>query len=125
MTSLLEELKAEQDALRAASKQTGVVVAIDEFLCTGCGLCANVCPFGLPRPTGNHAYQVFEPERCVECSACKRNCPADAVVMEERQGCGCLWDARARRKGRRSGASDGGGCCGPDATPAAGPSRCC
>ncbi|MCK4781035.1 MAG: 4Fe-4S binding protein, partial [Candidatus Lokiarchaeota archaeon] len=39
-------------------------------------------------------YEIYEPERCTECSACKRNCPTMAIVLQEKKGCGCLWNAR-------------------------------
>ena len=46
-------------------------------------------------------------EKCTECSACFRNCPTQAIMMQEQKGCGCLWDARQRAKG-----SQQNSCCG-------------
>lgn len=80
-------------------------IMIKQDLCTGCGLCGEVCPFGLPQENANGKYHVEEPERCIECSACKRNCPTFAISMKEQKGCGCLWDARQRSK------NDDGSCC--------------
>jgi ferredoxin len=73
-------------------------ISINPDLCTGCGVCGEVCPFGLPQPNEDGKYEIFGPERCTECSACKRNCPTMAVVLQERKGCGCLWNARAVAK---------------------------
>jgi ferredoxin len=73
-------------------------ISISPDLCTGCGICAEVCPFGIPQPSDNGKFEIYEAERCTECSACKRNCPAMAILLQERKGCGCLWDARARSK---------------------------
>jgi ferredoxin len=82
-------------------------VLIDETKCTGCGQCGEVCPFGLPQPYSDGKYQVKEPDRCIECSACQRNCPEQAIILQEQKGCGCLWDARRRAKSPDS----EGGCC--------------
>ncbi len=82
-------------------------ILIDETKCTGCGICGEVCPFGLPQSIENGTFQIKEPDRCIECSACQRNCPEQAVIMQEQKGCGCLWDARARAKNPDS----KGGCC--------------
>ncbi|MFX0083697.1 MAG: ATP-binding protein [Candidatus Hodarchaeota archaeon] len=82
-------------------------ISIDPDLCTGCGICAEICPFGIPQPNNVGKFEIYEPERCTECSACKRNCPAMAILLQERKGCGCLWDARARSKNPQSNS-----CCG-------------
>lgn len=71
---------------------------IDPSLCNGCGTCGEVCPFGLPLPDGTGKYQIKRHDLCTDCSACKRNCPTQAIIMNEIKGCGCLWDARARKK---------------------------
>ena len=82
-------------------------ISIESELCTGCGICAEICPFGIPQANDEGKFEILEPERCTECSACKRNCPAMAIVLQERKGCGCLWDARARKKNPESNS-----CCG-------------
>jgi ferredoxin len=73
-------------------------IFIDSAKCTGCGLCAEICPFGLPRLEENGKFTITKPNLCTECSACSRNCPVQAIVMREVEGCGCLWNARARAK---------------------------
>ena len=67
-------------------------------LCVGCGICAEVCPFGLPIENEIGRYEISHPEQCTECSACQRNCPADAVILEEVEGCGCIWCDKTRDK---------------------------
>ena len=87
--------------LKTASIQIPLVVpkiAIDQDLCTGCGICGEICPFGIPQANGDGKFEMFEPERCTECSACKRNCPTMAILLKEQKGCGCLWNARAEAK---------------------------
>jgi ferredoxin len=78
----------------------GLRIFIDPSKCNGCGLCEEICPFGLPEREQDH-YMITTPNECIECSACQRNCPNNAVVMEEQKGCGCLWDARKKAKGKR------------------------
>lgn len=82
-------------------------ISINPDLCTGCGICGEICPFGLPQPNDNNKFEIFEPERCTECSACKRNCPTMAILLQEKKGCGCLWNARALAKNPQNNS-----CCG-------------
>ncbi len=88
-------------------------IYIFPYLCTSCGVCAEVCPFGLPSQGHNKKYEISRPDLCTECSACLRNCPEKAIFMEEKEGCGCLWDVRQRRKNKAKVESDncGSGCC--------------
>ncbi len=82
-------------------------IYIKESICTGCGICGEVCPFGLPQLTSSGKFEITQSQLCVECSACKRNCPTKAIVLNEQKGCGCLWDARQRKKNGKSKSS----CC--------------
>ena len=88
-------------------------IFIDKQICNGCGLCGEICPFGLPQVTDSGKYEIRNPDLCTECSACMRNCSEKAIFMEEKEGCGCLWDVRQRRKNKAKIESDdcGSGCC--------------
>ena len=81
-------------------------IFINENVCNGCGLCTEVCPFGLPQQIDSGKYDIKNPKLCTECSACKRNCPVNAIIMMEKKGCGCLWNARANAKNSKSGNQD-------------------
>ena len=73
-------------------------ISIDSSKCTGCGLCGELCPFGLPKANESGKFGIPEPDLCTECSACQRNCPTQAIIMQEHLGCGCLWDSKRRLK---------------------------
>jgi len=77
-------------------------ISIDQDLCTGCGICGEICPFGIPQAKSDGKFEIFEPERCTECSACKRNCPTMAILLKEQKGCGCLYNARAQVKNTKN-----------------------
>lgn len=88
-------------------------IYISPDLCINCGICAEVCPFGLPKQnTSKKKYEILQPERCTECSACKRNCPTMAIALQEKKGCGCLWNTRSQLKNKkRSNCSNNTNCC--------------
>jgi ferredoxin len=88
-------------------------IFIDKDICNGCGICGEVCPFGLPQVTCSDKFEIDRPDLCTECSACKRNCPSQAIVLKERKlkerkGCGCLWNARGLAKNAKKGKPNGG-----------------
>ena len=88
-------------------------IFINPDLCINCGICGEICPFGLPKPNSAEKFEILEPELCTECSACKRNCPTMAIVLQEKKGWGCLWNARAVAKNPKiNDCSDNTSCCG-------------
>jgi len=54
--------------------------------CSGCGRCTEVCPHGVFDIIGKKAY-VIDKDLCMECGACKLNCPADAIEVNAGVGC--------------------------------------
>lgn len=57
------------------------VVMLDKALCIGCYMCVAACPTGsMFRIQGQ-----TNPIKCIACGACAKNCPADAIRIEERQ----------------------------------------
>ena len=61
-------------------------LALDTAKCNGCLLCVKVCPhpvFGSLKGS----VEILEPDLCMECGACVRNCAEDALSV--RPGVGC------------------------------------
>ena len=90
----LDELKLQAQALEreleqvrshlatASTRRSSPVAVVDDALCTGCGICASICP--------NEAIvikqaAVIDPERCSGCGACVQQCPRQAMFVRSRE----------------------------------------
>lgn len=104
--NLKQVITSNLGALRSAR------IYIDVSACNSCGLCGELCPFGLPKLNSSGKYEIERPDLCIECSACQRNCPTKAIKMQEKTGCGCMWDARQRLKVAKTGKVKAESCCG-------------
>ena len=71
--------------------------------CTGCGMCAIVCPHGV-MALENGLAVITDRDACMECGACARNCPEDAIAVQP--GVGCAQAVINAALGRT-----GGACC--------------
>jgi MinD superfamily P-loop ATPase len=56
---------------------------VNETLCSGCGMCPEVCPTSC-LAMGPHLPWLPRPADCVGCSLCVLVCPVDALRMEAR-----------------------------------------
>jgi ferredoxin len=63
-----------------------VTLKLDEGKCTGCGMCLEVCPHAVFRRNGAHV-EIRDRDACMECGACSRNCPFEAVWVQTGVGC--------------------------------------
>jgi NAD-dependent dihydropyrimidine dehydrogenase PreA subunit len=63
-----------------------VTLQLDQEKCTGCGMCATVCPQGVFEIAQGTARFV-DRDACMECGACQQNCPSEAVTVKSGVGC--------------------------------------
>ncbi len=87
-----------------------IKIFINPNQCNSCGICNDVCPFALPIINAEGKYEIQRPDLCTECGACKQNCPTQAIYMQEKEGCGCLWDVRQKEKNKGKADSNSCGC---------------
>ena len=102
MSKINENSCCNTNSIEGILQALNIKIMIKEPECTGCGLCAELCPFGLPQKNESGKFEILYPEFCTECSACKRNCPVNAIVLNEQKGCGCLWNARSVIKNEKN-----------------------
>lgn len=53
--------------------------AIDKDKCTGCGLCADICPIEAIKLEDEIAVVNDE---CIECGICVDTCPVEAISLD-------------------------------------------
>jgi ferredoxin len=63
-----------------------VTLKLDPEACTGCAMCATVCPRGVFEISSRKA-RIIDRDLCMECGACSLNCPAGAVSVKVGVGC--------------------------------------
>jgi len=64
----------------------GATLTLDEERCIGCGLCQSVCPHAVFGMNHRHA-EIRRRAHCMECGACARNCPVEAIAVQAGVGC--------------------------------------
>jgi ferredoxin len=79
-----------------------VTLELQEEQCNGCGMCVIVCPHGVLELAGRKA-RITDRDLCMECGACARNCPEEAIRV--RAGVGCATGAIMAAFGKK------GDCC--------------
>jgi ferredoxin len=63
-----------------------VTLQLDDNKCTGCGMCVDVCPHGVFKMNGKHVI-IQNRDACMECGACRLNCPVSAISVQSGVGC--------------------------------------
>jgi ferredoxin len=63
-----------------------VTLKLDKKKCTGCGMCLDVCPHEVFKTNTRHV-EIQNLDACMECGACSRNCPFDAITVKAGVGC--------------------------------------
>jgi NAD-dependent dihydropyrimidine dehydrogenase PreA subunit len=64
----------------------GHSLAVDGDACTGCGRCEEVCPHGVFTILDRKAV-IINRRHCMECGACRINCPSEAISVSSGVGC--------------------------------------
>jgi ferredoxin len=59
---------------------SGYAAVVTDDLCTGCGRCVDVCPFGALSLAGDDL--VVDTARCFGCGTCARTCEQDALHLQ-------------------------------------------
>ena len=81
---------------------------LDKNICTGCGICMEVCPHSVYQLSDKKAI-IVDKDACMECGACARNCPSMALTVTPGVGC-AAYIIQTWIKGTDA-ASCGDGCC--------------
>ena len=89
-----------------------VTLELDADKCTGCGMCAAVCPQGV-FAVSDGKVEVVDRDACMECGACARNCAAEAISVRSGVGCaaGILIALLQRRGADDACCASAGECC--------------
>ena len=61
-------------------------IEMDRAKCNGCRMCMTVCPHPV-FVSSNGRVEIADPDRCMECGACVRNCPQGALSVHPGVGC--------------------------------------
>ena len=77
-----------------------VTLSLDSQRCIGCQMCVTVCPRAVLFMADGKA-KINNRDDCMECGACARNCPVDAVSVQA--GVGCAEAVINTMLGRKSG----------------------
>ncbi len=59
-------------------------------LCAGCRTCLDVCPhavFESDQESAGKKVRVGDRDACMECGACRHNCPTGAITVKIGVGC--------------------------------------
>ena len=88
-----------------------VTLQYTESKCTGCGLCAVVCPRAVFKMRGDKA-QIVGRDLCIECGACALNCPGEAISVRAGVGCASgIINGLLRNSEPTCDCSDNSSCC--------------
>jgi ferredoxin len=63
-----------------------VTLELDIEKCIGCGMCMLVCPQAVFH-LDNGKIHIENRDYCMECGACAKNCPVDALSVQVGAGC--------------------------------------
>jgi len=64
-------------------KPEAITSSVDEEICSGCGMCVTVCPFGAMELVSKEGKRVAQTTvaQCKGCGVCGATCPSGAITM--------------------------------------------
>lgn len=78
------ELVLSPQLIERVAFQGGQIAEIDQALCSGCGLCQEVCRLDAIHRMGEiDGVFIIDPIACDGCAACMYQCPSQAIVMTD------------------------------------------
>jgi predicted Fe-Mo cluster-binding NifX family protein/ferredoxin len=78
-TQILQQQKKDIDKRISKSKSNRKAAAfVQTDKCTGCGICANICP---NNAINIDKYAVINPRLCIACAVCVTQCPNGAIMI--------------------------------------------
>ncbi|MFH0895588.1 MAG: mercury methylation ferredoxin HgcB [Bacteroidota bacterium] len=63
-----------------------VTLQLNREKCNGCMMCVTVCPHAVFELKDKKAF-ISQKDLCMECGACAKNCPEDAIEVKSGVGC--------------------------------------
>ena len=84
-------------------------LSLEEQECVGCGMCEIVCPHGVFLMEHKKA-RIHDLDGCMECGACAKNCPTEAIGVSPGVGC-AAYIIQTWIKGKNTAACGGVECC--------------
>jgi ferredoxin len=84
---------------------------LDASKCTGCGICIQVCPHAVFEMQNKKAT-IRDPDACMECGACAKNCAFEAIHLKPGVGCASAIISGWFRKSEPTCGCSGPSCCG-------------
>jgi NAD-dependent dihydropyrimidine dehydrogenase PreA subunit len=83
---------------------------LDAAKCVGCTRCTQVCPHGVLMMAGKQV-DIIDRDACMECGACQKNCPTDALTVDSGVGCAIAMIVGSLRGTEPTCECRGGTCC--------------
>jgi NAD-dependent dihydropyrimidine dehydrogenase PreA subunit len=90
-----------------------VTLQLIQEKCNNCGMCVKVCPHEVFEMKNRKAF-ITGRDFCMECGACKNNCPQGAILLDVGDGCGCaagIIQGAFKGTAPTCGGPDKGSCC--------------